>query len=130
MKEALIWLWQLPQHLLALILLHYYQDVRLYRKENGRRYYACYDMPSGICLGNYIILHDASLGNDMLHEYGHSRQSRILGPLYLLIIGLPSILGNIYDQVFHSRWTYERSAQWYYKQPWEAWADKLGGVKR
>lgn len=28
----------------------------------------------------------------LVHEYGHTIQSLILGPLYLLVIGLPSIL--------------------------------------
>lgn len=130
LKEILFWVWQLPQHLLGLALLHHYRDARLYHTENGRRYYTAWEMPSGISLGNYIILHNASMGNDKLHEYGHSRQSRMLGPLYLPVIGLPSIIGNLFDQAFHSHWTYERSARWYYSLPWEAWADKLGGVKR
>ena len=66
----------------------------------------------------------------MKHEYGHSIQSRILGPAYLLIIGIPSLLGNIYDRVFNKEWKYSKSCRWYYNQPWEKWADKLGGVDR
>ena len=41
--------------------------------------------------------------------------------LYLIVIGLPSAVGNL----LHRKIKFD-----YYKQPWEAWADKLGGVKR
>lgn len=85
---------------------------------------------SGVSLGNYIIVESKSitpspkLNTTLHHEHGHQIQSRRLGPLYLIVIGLPSLLGNIYSRIFH------KSAEWYYKQPWEAWADKLGGVER
>jgi len=52
---------------------------------------------------------------------GHQKQSLYLGWLYLIIIGLPSVTGNLLNRVIDFD---------YYKQPWEAWADKLGGVKR
>ena len=44
---------------------------------------------SSLSLGIFIFL-----GNDRLffHEYGHSIQSAILGPFYLLIIGIPSFI--------------------------------------
>ncbi len=62
------------------------------------------------------------------HEYGHALQSRMLGPLYLPIVGVPSVLRVAYA-----------SAQWIVtRQPWdgyydgfpESWADRLGGVRR
>lgn len=130
LKEILLYIWQLPQNLLGLLLLLFYQKDKLYYTLEGRKFYYTYEMPSGISLGNYIILHKEEYGKSFLHEYGHSIQSRYLGPLYLLIIGLPSLLGNIYDRIFHARWSYLDSYNWYYNQPWEKWADKLGGVKR
>lgn len=136
-KEVVLWIWQLPQNLLGLGLLGWYKlfnkDVVKYHEENGRKFYHTSGMPSGISLGNYIIMHNADMGDGKKHEYGHSIQSRILGPLYLLLIGLPSITGNLYDLWFHTPsrgWTYWDSYVWYYNQPWEKWADKLGGVKR
>ena len=66
----------------------------------------------------------------MRHEYGHSIDSRRWGPLYLLVIGLPSLLGNIYDRIFHKKWKYSDSCEWYYNQPWEKSADKNGRVDR
>ena len=43
-------------------------------------------------LGMFILM-DRSHGGDILaHEWGHTIQSIILGPLYLLVVGLPSII--------------------------------------
>jgi hypothetical protein len=90
--------------------------------------------PAGVSLGRYNFLDlDFFLTNEgrsRLHEYGHSRQSRMLGPLYLIIIGLPSLLGNIWDRLFHQGWESDERERWYFSLPWEKWADKLGGVSR
>lgn len=124
MIKVLFFLWQLPQNLLALALLFYYKDEKIFHKFRGRRFYYTKEMRSGICLGDYIVLKRKDNEDGIKHEYGHSIQSRILGPLYLLLIGLPSLLGNIYCSHFH------KDSQWYYRQPWEYWADVLGGVQR
>ncbi|MBO6047315.1 MAG: hypothetical protein J6P61_06130 [Erysipelotrichaceae bacterium] len=42
-----------------------------------------------VSLGMFLFVHDKSL---ITHEYGHSIQSMILGPLYLFVIGIPSFL--------------------------------------
>ena len=55
--------------------------------------------------------------DDIKHEWGHSIQQGILGPLkYGLYIGLPS--------------AFEWSSRGYYVRPWEIAADKFGGVTR
>lgn len=85
----------------------------------------------GVSLGEYILLDyetyygiDQKIYDTVCHEHGHTKQSRMLGPFYLLAIGLPSCIGNIIDRICH------KGPEWYYSQPWEAWADKLGGIKR
>ena len=128
--ELILWIWQLPQNLLGVFLLLWYKREKIYHKLNGRLFYFTNEMPSGISLGNYIIMNRDDKEDGMKHEYGHSIQSRILGPLYLIVIGLPSLLGNIYDSVFHKRWKWSDSCRWYYNQPWEKWADELGRVDR
>lgn len=60
--------------------------------------------------------------NNINHEWGHTRQSMYLGWLYLLAIGLPSLLWAF---VYDSGWNVS-----YYDFYTEKWADKLGGVKR
>ena len=51
----------------------------------------------GLSLGRYVFIHNQSESpaeREQLirHELGHARQSMRLGPLYLLVIGLPSLL--------------------------------------
>ena len=130
MREILLWIWQLPQNLLGLILLLFYKREKVYHKLNGRTFYYTLEMSSGISLGNYIIMNREDREDGMRHEYGHSVDSRRQGPFYLLITGLPSLLGNIYDRIFHKKWKYSDSSEWYYNQPWEKSADKNGGVDR
>ncbi len=71
----------------------------------------------GVTLGSYITVQSGTDTRDKLfmHEYGHVQQSKILGPLYLFAIGIPSI-GN--------------SAGWWgvddHREFWtERWADNL-----
>lgn len=90
-----------------------------------------YNLAFGVSLGNYIVFGSTGLSTTSLkHEQGHQRQSLYLGPLYLLLIGLPSLLGNLYDRLFHRAWRPKDRIVWYYNQPWEKWADRLGGVER
>ena len=73
-------------------------------------------------LGNYIFISPRATENTIKHEYGHTRQSLYLGPLYLIIIGIPSILWAM----THRTIAPDKSYKWFYT---EAWADKLGDVK-
>ena len=130
LKELFFWIWQLPQNLLGLILLLFYKYEVMYMKHNGRKFYYTGEMPSGISLGNYIILDKKNIDIDEKHEYGHSIQSRRCGPLYLLVIGLPSLCVNIWDRLFHKKWKYIEKCRWYYSRFPEKQADRLGGADR
>ena len=124
MKEVLLYIWQLPQNLLGLFLLLYYKHEKEYYRHLGRVFYHTKEMPSGISLGNYIIMNREDKREGMKHEFGHTIQSRRQGWFYLLITGLPSLIGNILSRIF--KWSDKK----YYNQPWEKRADKLGGVVR
>lgn len=127
LKNVLLYIWQLPQHIIGLCILLYHKIRKAYCKQfevdSVNIYRAKYVGNAGISLGNYIFIDiDRILTkNTVLHEHGHQMQSKYLGPFYLIIIGIPSAIGNIIDRIHRID---------YYKQPWEAWADKLGGVKR
>lgn len=86
----------------------------------------------GISLGNYIILDkDTYISETSIkHEHGHQIQSLYFGPIYLIFIGLPSAIGNLIDRYMHKKWSRRKRQLWYYSQPWEAGADKLGKVER
>lgn len=131
-KDVLMYLWQLPQNLLGLLLIAIYKNAKRVDDFEDVHVYKTDKMPSGISLGKYIILHPLCFTNETIlkHEYGHCLQSQILGWLYLIVIGIPSILGNIYNRLFHKNWDLAESYKWYYNQPWEKWADELGGVER
>ncbi len=59
----------------------------------------------------------------LVHEFGHSIQSLILGPLYLIVIGLPSILWANFPPLKRLR---SRRGISYYRMYQEAWANHLG----
>lgn len=137
-KNILLYVWQLPQNLLGLLLTIIYRPEKKLISSNGN--IACFSktMSGGISLGKYSIISNSYItrcksDEDILnldvtkHEaLGHGTQSRYLGPLYLLVIGLPSIVwASIYPS---KRFPYTKNG--YYKFYTEKWADKLGGVIR
>lgn len=127
--QFLLHIWQLPQNLLG-ILIVLITDARHAQLLD---YWWTDKFSFGVSLGEYIIFGFKGNGikvETLHHEQGHQKQSKYLGWFYLLIIGLPSLLGNIYDRIAHKNWNYRDRIKWYYNQPWEKWADKLGGVNR
>lgn len=118
-----MYIWQLPQHIVGLILLLFIKGEVKY-KFNGINYYFYDPFPGGISLGNYIITGN-NWSKTIKHEYGHTIQSRMLGPLYLFIIGMPSLIWAwLYGSII------KPTKNGYYKFYTEAWADKLGKVDR
>jgi len=115
---------QLPQNLLARAVIRAVDAKYTGKDIDGVRLYSCKAM-FGVSLGDYIIINKDHLTDIIIkHEYGHSLQSRKLGWLYLLIVGVPSITMNILTRVKLLK------AENYYKRWPENWADKLGGVTR
>jgi hypothetical protein len=133
LKLLFLFLWQLPQNIIGAICTLNYDKLQLYYARDGDPVEVYFKkwFRSGVSLGDTIILDsmyydaiDWTLYKCIDHEYGHQRQSKILGPFYLILIGIPSLLGNLVFRLF------KINSKYYYKQPWERWADKLGGVTR
>jgi hypothetical protein len=59
----------------------------------------------------------------LVHEYGHTIQSLILGPLYLIVMGIPSTLWGFLPACHHKRKTQGVS---YFSFFTEKWANRLG----
>ena len=119
-----LWLWQLPQNLLGLLLIAILRPEDKYEFEGVTICYAT-QMRGGISLGRYIIIRSHLkdyAGRTEKHELGHCRQSRMLGWFYLPVIGIPSLLW--------AAWWNEGRNRSYYSFYTERWADHLGGVKR
>jgi hypothetical protein len=137
MKEFLLYVWQLPQNILARFVIVFSGAITIGGCNSCIKYCTnCKDIeifPTsyrfGVSLGKYIIVHFSDCDPFTIkHEYGHTEQSKRLGWLYLIVIGIPSAIGNIYDRIAHKKWTEYKRKMWYYKQPWEAWANKLAGI--
>lgn len=138
----ILWIWQLPQNLVGLFLAATSREKMDFfiKKEPTKVYFSRLVFGSGVSLGNYIILdyhnyysrrYTSYVKTTVRHEYGHTVQSKILGPLYLIFVGIISALfNNIWDRLFHKKWDYEKREKWYYNRYPENWADKLGGVIR
>lgn len=118
MKNILIQIfyiiWQIPQILVGLVMLPFLGKKRLIRKENYCWIYECEKMSGGISLGCFIFLskYSAKKETTIMHELGHVKQSHMLGWLYLIVIGLPSILWawlGDEDKCYYSFYT-EKSA--------------------
>lgn len=133
--KFLSYLWQLPQNLLGLLLIALYKPERKHVMDNGNEIHFATRMQGGISLGKYSIVNtchyrkkiDECLKRDTVrHEaIGHAKQSVYLGWLYLLAIGLPSIVwAGLYGAVV------KPTKNGYYRWYTEKWADRLGGVER
>lgn len=59
----------------------------------------------------------------LVHEYGHTIQSLILGPLYLIVIGIPSTLWGFLPYCNKKR---EKEKLSYFSFYTESWANDLG----
>ena len=122
--KTLRWIWEFPQCLLAKILLYFYK-AEYAETYKGVDIYVSKHISGAISLGLYVITHRWYTEDTKKHEYGHTRQSIRLGPLYLIIIGLPDVCWIGLRRI--SKWARSKSYYWFYT---ERWADILGGVLR
>ena len=125
MTKFLLFLWQLPQNIVGFIV---YIICKL--RERGSITYkdkitTLWLFPGGLSMGLYMFVYKDYDENLIQHEYGHTIQSLYLGPVYLLIIGIPSLIWAGCFQEFRRK----HKISYYSFYP-EKWADKLGGVKR
>ena len=95
------------------------------------------NMPSSVSLGMFVFtttnpmkdkrivnrIPDEELSQRLLvHEYGHTIQSLILGPLYLIVMGIPSTLWGFLPYYQHKR----NNGVSYFTFFTEKWANFLG----
>jgi hypothetical protein len=132
-------LWQLPTTLVGYLLVFLlqcsyagtYRDIKIFKT----------NAPFSISLGGLIIISDTwikeyvRIHNDKAvdrlfdHEWGHTRQSILLGPWYLLLVGIPSIVQHFLSLLL-LKMGHPHMDQFYYNRYPEKWADRLGGVVR
>ena len=137
MYRLLQWTWGLPQTLVGAML------YKLNRKCPHYSYKGAivteWKSKSSLSLGMYIFVSDDpfyyypkyrtkySKENYskmlMIHEYGHTIQSLIFGPLYLLAVGIPSTAWSFVPIFVKKR---DKEGISYFSAYPERWANKLG----
>jgi hypothetical protein len=135
LRTGLSLLWEAPQTALGVAILGVEaarKRIRNIEVVNGRM--VVESRGTGISLGHVVFWsRESSRWHELddrnrAHELGHTKQSRLFGPLYLPIIGVPSISRAIYALAYREitgrEWTR------YYDGYPEKWADHLGGVVR
>ena len=130
MREFFInYVWQLPQNLLGMLYKDCISDDIITRVNYDATDYECYltRYGGGVILGRYIFVNQnyTDLSNVILHEIGHTKQSRMLGPLYLIIIGIPSISWAGLRRLIPALKKIN-----YYSLYTESWANKLMGLNK
>ena len=123
-KNLLMWLWQFPQNMLALCIEGILCEAAYREGIVGGNTMIYNDVLPTMSLGSYIFVDTMSSQKSIQHEVGHSKQSNILGPLYLIVIVIPSLLHNIVHYLCSKigiKWNY-------YSFYTESWANKLVGI--
>ena len=98
-ENILYWIWQLPQNLLGVLWRNIKKDSIITDISNndiksvGAKAYLI-KAGGTVTLGKYVFISQTyrDQGMTIKHECGHVKQSKMLGPLYLIVIGVPSIL--------------------------------------
>lgn len=122
-KKIIKAVWELPQNVLGAI-------VKKVCKAKPSAVYKgavvhIWNINGGMSLGKYIFVPLKANARYIMHEYGHTVQSKYLGWLYLLVIGAPSFIwANCFEGYR------KKTGKSYYDFYTEKWADKLGGVER
>lgn len=121
--KIIYWIWCFPQ-MIAGLFLRLFVKVELKEKYKNAVVYKCNLKSGSISLGNKIFLCKEHWNDEYVkkHEYGHCKQGLILGWLYLIIIGIPSITWcNCFN-----KYRVRKNVN-YYSFYTEKWANKLGG---
>ena len=137
LSKALFWLvqwtWGLPVNLIGgLMYLVFYPKCRHGRFNNAFISYVPWKF-GGLSLGQFIFMADHGrepwTSNTRIHEYGHTIQCLLLGPLYWFVIGVPSA---VWCHLFNGyRGRHNKSYYDLYCESWaNRWGEKWSGQKR
>ena len=133
-KRALLLMWELPQNIAgAFYFIIHGVFAKTFIIDDGDSFEMYSDKQRGaVSLGVFRVYKSEYYVNTAqfvkltrMHEKGYRIQSKMLGPLYLIVIGLPSLIWA----TLHS-YVKRLGAVDYYSFYTEKWADRLGGVKR
>lgn len=123
-RNLILFIWQLPQHLLAILYIGYLvmmcKDLGIDSRYKQAIVIPCV-MRGAVTLGCYVFVGlNSEYRKTVKHELGHTIQSKVLGPLYLIVIGIPSITYCGLRRIFPSL-----RKKNYYDFYTEKWANNL-----
>ena len=135
--------WELPQTLLGVLVCSFVKlfdrEAKTFRAPSATLVTRTTLLGGGVSLGMFLFSFDYErrFGRKLVaaqqrmeaHELGHARQSCLLGPLYLFIVGVPSISRAALFRIARAAGRRIPADRYYRGYP-EAWADRLGGVQR
>jgi hypothetical protein len=119
----LLVIWQLPQFIVAVVMLPFLGKMKLVGDRHFNFCFVADRMAGGISLGPFAYVSKAIDRYDrreetIAHELdGHTVDSKIWGPLYLFVVGIPSILNAQFD-----------FTKCYYDFYTERWANNHAGL--
>lgn len=107
-------IWELPSNIVAILLFFFLGVDRFDFDSKKGIVIVTMSYQGGLTLGCFIFVSKESY-HLIQHEMGHIRQGWVTGPLYLLVIGLPSLVwcciykytGKTYDWFYTERWLME-----------------------
>ena len=121
------WTWGLPQNLVGGALYLYYRLKGCsHFSYQGARVVIWTQKSGSMSMGHFLFMHPnwKPYNHRLLsHEYGHTIQSLILGPMYLPLVGVPSIIWAGLPAFERMR---ERTHRSYYSVYPENWANHFG----
>lgn len=122
------WTWGLPVNLVGGLMFLFCTAIKKRRWQRFGYAYIVY-LPwnsGGLSMGLFIFMKDNHKNkvwtyNTRIHEYGHTWQCLILGPLYYIVIALPSAIWCNFFEGYRKKNNIS-----YYKLYCEAWANAFG----
>lgn len=108
-------IWELPSNVVGFILMFFLGvDKIKFNKDKGILELTM-SPDGGITVGVFVFVGYDNSEETIKHELGHVRQGWICGPLYLIVIGIPSFiwcciyrrLGKSYDWFYTEKWLME-----------------------
>ena len=109
-----LFLWQLPQNIIALVMMPFLGKLNLIKYENYCFAFEGKKMSGGISLGSFIFLSPSSAKREttIAHEFCHVKDSHKFGWLYLFVIGILSLGWAAFkpkDKCYYSFFTEKRA---------------------
>ena len=118
------WTWGLPLNIIGALIALFCRKEKHFRYHLARVSY--WNRRGSMAIGRYIFL-EKGLGEEedriLYHEYGHTMQSILLGPLFLPVIAAPSLVWA--NSLRMEQYRRKKNTSYYSFYP-ERWADYAG----